>query len=152
MIGEASSHSKTAHSCHSKWIDCYRGKFFWEVTLHFPVFLCNAVMLFWLWRCFTLLYISQLFPHFHLEAHFLLVLFSQHLRWRVTTSCFLLEAPEKEQAAMSTVTCDGIPAITLEKRLGPWLCQEHLICSKNAELACNCNHHWSCVLHCFSIC
>lgn len=63
-IREAPRHSKNTHSFHSKRIDCFRGKFFWEVTPHFPVFLCNAAMLFWVWSYFTYSVLPRRFPIF----------------------------------------------------------------------------------------
>lgn len=91
------------------------------------------LLLFWLWRCFALLCLSQLFPHFHSEPHFLLVLFSRDQRCRVTASCFLLEARHPRKNRLPWVLHRSIhPSHDPKEKTRSLTCQEQSTQAKSA--------------------
>lgn len=119
-MGEAPSHSKITHSCHSKWNKSYRRKsllgtwllsislqccscFGYEVALlysvfpsYFPIFIQSHTSS---WYCFHEIRDAELLHH----------VFCLRLGTQERTGCH----------DYCTSWC--IPATTWEKRLGPWL-------------------------------
>lgn len=130
---------------HSKNTLCFRGKFFWEVTPHFPVLLCNAVMLFWVWSYFTYSVLPVVSP-FSLRGSLPLgIVFTKFQMQSYHTMPCASEEPKKKKGCHESCSIQGTPATILVKRLDPSLYLEQPVYSQNTELNATVTSwgHWS---------